>query len=128
MQTTNETVLIKCGPVFTTVSQFLFRRGIFESFISSNVQGADDFFFYCDLYKNTKIDDRLYVSEPQILYRIHSGNYSKKADFYSSLNEIFRKWNTRNDNHYSGLEKCYLSKSFFWRFIHKIIILFLTKN
>lgn len=123
----NESVLLKCGPFFRTVSQFLFSRELFEVFISSKAQGADDFFFYCDLYKNTKVCERLYISEPQILYRIHKANYSKKADFYASLNEIFYIWNKRNNEKYSGLEKYYFNKSFFWRLIHKIVISYIKR-
>lgn len=119
----NEKFLIKNGPIFKTVSQFLFKRTLFESFIKSEAQGADDFFFYCDLYKKTQKQNRLYVKKPQICYRLHPNNYSKSADFFASLNEIFEIWNKRNNNAYTKLKKCYFSKAFFWRFIHKLLCL-----
>lgn len=123
----DEKKILKHGPLFRTVSQFLVRRELFEPFIYSEAQGSDDFFYYCDIYKKTKRNERLFIKIPQIKYRIHESNYTKKADFYLSLNQVFNEYNRRNGFAYNGLNRFYMSKSIFWRISHKIEMFFFCK-
>lgn len=119
--------LMRFGPVFRTVSQMLFRREYFEEFISSKQQGADDYFFYISLIRNCSDRGIKYINNPVVLYRIHSSNYSKVANFYGSLFEIYQKYNNIHDNRYKNDYKYFISRNLFVLAFRRAMI-FLTRK
>ena len=101
--------MLRFGPIFKTVSQFVYRRKLFKPFLQTSEQGADDFFAAIDLINDAQ--KVVYSSDSFVTYHIHDANYSNQADFYSSLRQGFHLYNEKHGGCYTGDEKFFIAKN-----------------
>ncbi len=121
--------LIKYACLFRTPGQFIVNRNIINEFVVPSTPGADDYYYYIDLFYKKDIRKIKYIHQPFFIFRIHNTNFSKKADFSKSSLECFNEYEKKNKEvikYKKYLLKRYSGNillTFYIKVLHKILMI-----